>query len=279
MGQRGLRIGVVSYLNARPLCYGLDARLTSGRCVFDVPSRLAEMLAVGAVDVALIPSIEYLREARRGRRYAIVPGISIAARGPVRSVKLVARVPWAEVERLALDEGSRTSQALARVWLAEAHGVRPAVVESLPLGVSPLESTADAVMVIGDRAMGVPRGAFERGVDLGEAWFELTGLPFVFAFWVARRDVELGSLPRVLLECKARGLARAEELAREHGPRLGLTVAEGVEYLTRSLSYDLGDGELAGLRLFARKASAMGLCPEGVDLVFIDRCRDLAPRR
>jgi chorismate dehydratase len=277
MGVDPLRIGVVSYLNARPLYFALLDRLPGVRLVTEVPSRLAEMLAGDAVDVALVPSIEYLRAARR--RYVIVPGISIAARGAARSVKLFSRVPLGEVRRLALDEGSRTSQALARIWLEEAHGVRPGTIEPLPLGVSPTESSADAVMVIGDRAMAVPRRAFAVSVDLGEAWFAVTGLPFVFAVWAARSGVDLGDLPGVLRACKSDGLAHAEELAREHAPRLGLSVAGGVDYLTRNLSYDLGEAELAGLRLFARKASAIGLCPEGVDLVFAEGCHDPAPRR
>ena len=112
--------------------------------------------------------MEYLRGVSRG--YEIIPGFAIAARGPVRSVKLFSRVPWEQVERLALDAGSRTSQVLARIWLDAAHGVRPPRVEELPLGVSALESTADAVLVIGDRAMRVPHEPFREVVDLGEAW-------------------------------------------------------------------------------------------------------------
>ena len=93
------------------------------RLSMDVPSRLAEQLADGELDVALIPSVEYLRGADRG--YEIIPGFAIAAHGPVRSVKLFSRVPWERVERLALDAGSRTSQVLARIWLDARHGVRP----------------------------------------------------------------------------------------------------------------------------------------------------------
>ena len=132
----------------------------------EVPSRLAERLAAGTLDVGLIPSIEYFRGVRHG--YEILAGFSIAARGPVRSVKLFSRVPFQRIERLALDEGSRTSQALALVWLDACHGVRPGRIESLPLGVPVLESTADAVLVIGDRAMKVPHEPFCQVVDLAE---------------------------------------------------------------------------------------------------------------
>jgi chorismate dehydratase len=242
----------------------------------DVPSRLAEQLAAGDLDVALIPSVEYLRGVDLG--YQILPGFAIAARGAVRSVKLFTRVPWSEVDRLALDAGSRTSQVLAQIWLDERHGTRPRLVEELPLGVSPLESTADAVLVIGDRAMRVPTGPFREVVDLGAAWFELTGLPFVFALWVARRDVELGDLPEALDRSRASGLKQAAELARVHGLRLGLDFATCYDYLTRVLSYDLGASEIAGLETFAAMAARLGLAPEGVKLVFY-RSRDLATGR
>jgi chorismate dehydratase len=271
-----IRIGAVSYLNAKPLYYGLCEHAPEVRLSMDVPSRLAEQLADGELDVALIPSVEYLRGASRG--YEIIPGFAIAAHGAVRSVRLFSRVRWEQVERLALDAGSRTSQVLARIWLDACHGVRPGQVEELPLGVSALESTADAVLVIGDRAMKVPHESFHDVVDLGEAWHTLTGLPFVFALWVARGGVELGDLQGALEQSRAAGLGQAAALARIHGPRLGLEFATCYDYLTRVLSYDLGEPEIAGLGRFADMAAALGLAPEGVSLVF-HRRRDLAPRR
>jgi chorismate dehydratase len=272
---RPIRVGAVSYLNAKPLYYGLCDIAPYVRLTMDVPSRLAEQLAAGELDVALIPSVEYLRGT--GRDYEIIPGFAIAARGPVRSVKLFSRVPWEQVDRLALDAGSRTSQVLARIWLDAAHGVRPSRVEELPLLVPALESTADAVLVIGDRAMRVPHEPFHAVVDLAEAWHQLTGLPFVFAFWVARGGVDLGELPTALAQSRAMGLEQAGSLARMHGLRLGLDFATCYDYLTRILSYDLGEPELAGLMRFAAMAARLGLAPEGVSLVF-HRGRDLAPR-
>jgi chorismate dehydratase len=270
-----IRVGAVSYLNAKPLYYRLCEFAPEVRLSMDVPSRLAEQLAEGALDVALIPSIEYLRGVDRG--YEILPGFAIAARGPVRSVKLFSRVAWAKIRRLALDAGSRTSQALARIWLDARHGARPAIVEELPLGVSALESTADAVLVIGDRAMKVPHDVFHEVVDLAEAWVEMTGLPFVFALWVARGGLDPGGLPGALERSRTEGLAHAAELARTHGPRLGLDFTACYDYLTKVLSYDLGEPEIGGLRRFAEMAARLGLAPEGVSLVF-HRRRDLAPR-
>ncbi|MGC8641134.1 MAG: menaquinone biosynthetic enzyme MqnA/MqnD family protein [Isosphaeraceae bacterium] len=270
---RPIRVGAVSYLNARPLYYGLCDLAPDIDLVLEVPGRLADLLEAGELDVALIPSIEYLRGAQRG--YQIVPGFAIAAQGPVHSVKLFSRVPIAQINRLALDEGSRTSQALVQVWLDARHGARPATIEPLPLSVPALESTADAVLVIGDRAMQVPREPFHEVVDMAAAWRDLTGLPFVFALWVTRGGVDLGDLPATLAQSRRLGLAHAAELSRIHGPRLGLDFATCYDYLTRVLSYELGERELAGLSRFARMAARLKLAPEGVNFVFY-RPRDLA---
>src|SRR5206468_12680664 len=134
-----IRVGAVSYLNAKPLYHRLEEWADGAELSMDLPSRLAERLASGELDLAMVPSVEYLRGASTG--YEILPGFAIAARGAVRSVKLFSRVPFEEIDRLALDEGSRTSQALARVWLEARHGVRPSTIETLPMGVSALEST------------------------------------------------------------------------------------------------------------------------------------------
>ena len=233
-----LRVGAVSYLNAKPLYHKLSEFAPEVRLSMDVPSRLAEQLAAGDLDVALIPSVEYLKGVSHG--YRALPGFAIAARGAVRSVKLFSRVPFGSIERLALDAGSRTSQALTRVWLDHAHGARPVRIEELPLGVPAQESTADAVLVIGDRAMKVPDRDFHAVVDLAEAWNGLTGLPFVFALWVVRDGVDLGDLPEALERCRASGLADAASIAAEFGPRLGLDESACYDYLTRTLSYDLG---------------------------------------
>ncbi len=271
-----VRVGAVSYLNAKPLYYRLEDFAPEVSLEMDLPSRLADRLAEGSLDVALIPSVEYLRGAARG--YEIVPGFAIAARGAVRSVKLFSRLPFGKIQRLALDAGSRTSQVLTRVWLEAVHEVRPRQVELLPLGVPIEESTADAILLIGDRAMTVDPTPFHAVVDLAEAWKALTALPFVFALWVARPGVDLGDLPRALALSRAEGLAHAADLAAEHGPRLGLDVATCYDYLTKVLSYDLGEPEVAGLRTFARMAARLGLAPEGANLVF-HRRRDLAGQR
>jgi len=123
-----VRIGAVNYLNTKPLIYELDLLAPEAELILEVPSRLADHLADGDLDVALIPAIEYFR----GGPYTIVPNIAIASRGPVLSVTLFSRVPWQDIRRVALDAGSRTSAALCQILLRKRHGVSPAV-EALPL--------------------------------------------------------------------------------------------------------------------------------------------------
>ncbi len=143
-----MRIGAVNYLNSKPLVYGLEAAAAESRVFYDLPSRLADSLAAGRLDVALVPIVEWLRQPG----HVVVSDACVACRGPVLSVKLYFRVPPSEVKTLALDEGSRTSAALALVLLDELAGVQPTC-EPLPIGCG-LESTAaDAVLLIGDRAI------------------------------------------------------------------------------------------------------------------------------
>ena len=269
MSQR-LRVGAVSYLNARPLFHRLEEFAPEADLTIDVPSALADRLKSGDMDIALVPSIEYYRGVGSGLGLEIVPGLAIAAHGPVWSVKLFSRGPLDRIERLALDEGSRTSQALTRVWLNAQYGVQPSRIEIHPLGSAPQASEADAVLLIGDRAMTASTQGFETVVDMGQAWRELTGLPFVFAVWAARADADLGRLPDSLELCLKAGLREAEAIADRYRTALNLDRETAVAYLTRILSYRLGDAEVRGLRCFARMASQLGLAPEGVDLVFRD---------
>src|SRR5689334_10050564 len=110
-----LKVGAVSYLNTKPLVYGLPAETDDFELVFDLPSRLADRLSRGELDVALIPSIEFFQNPA----YTIVSDACIGCRGPVFSVKLFSRVPVSEIKTLALDEGSRTSVALVQILLRE----------------------------------------------------------------------------------------------------------------------------------------------------------------
>src|SRR5262245_37270610 len=160
-----LRIGAVNYLNTKPLIHELEALAPDAELVLEVPSRLADQLAAGALDVALIPVIEYFRAGS----YTVVSDLAIASRGPVLSVTLFSRVPWTAVRSVALDEGSRTSAALTQILLRKRYGVRPEL-RPLPLDQAAEDVDADAVLLIGDRAMRACLPGFTYAYDLGQEW-------------------------------------------------------------------------------------------------------------
>lgn len=249
-----MRIGAVNYLNSKPLVYKLPELAPNARVSYDLPSRLADSLAAGRLDVALVPSVEFFRAA--GHR--IVSDACVACRGPVLSVKLHFRVPPERVRTVALDEGSRTSAALTQILLAERYGTRP-MKQPLPIGCGSETTDADAVLLIGDRAMTEGQGARdeERGTsgfreewDLGQKWCEWTGLPFVFAMWIARGDVEVTELAEVLCAARDRGLRNLKRIAAHEAPLVGISQALAVSYLRDNLHFELGPQERAGLRRF-----------------------------
>ncbi len=258
-----VRIGAVNYLNTKPLICDLDRLAPAAELILDVPSRLADRLAVGELDVALIPIIEYFRSGT----YSVVPNIAIATRGPVLSVTLFSRVPWSDIRRVALDVGSRTSAALTQILLHKRYGVRPDIVP-LPLEQHAEDVDADAVLLIGDRAMRACLPGFAHAFDLGQEWFDWTGLPFVFAVWAVREGADLGGVARALTEAKRRGLARVGPIAHDEAPRLGLDAGFCRRYLANILHFDLGPRELAGLHHYYMLACELGLARRGVNLDF-----------
>ncbi len=264
-GRGTLRIGAVSYLNSKPLIEGLADALPDASLQLDVPSRLADELQKGRLDVALIPSVEAFFDPD----YVIVSDACVATHGPVLSVKLYSRVPPGEIQTLALDEGSRTSACLTKVILHEQFGVQPKI-ETLPLNRGTQATSADAILLIGDRAMHAPAESFHTVWDLGEAWLRWTGLPFVFAMWVARRDTDLRGVGEALSAVRDLGLTRIGEIARRESGPLGLSTEVAQRYLTRNLHFRLGSAERQGLRLFHRLAAEQGLVPEGFRLRFGD---------
>src|SRR5690242_6171668 len=188
-----LRVGSVSFLNAKPLIYGLEhaAGIDLG---LDVPSRLLDGLRDGRFDVALLPVIDYQR--MRGLRLLTAGGI--CCDGPTLTVRIFSPVPIERIESLACDTDSHTSVALARILLADRYGVRPEFMdlhatrdESAP---SPARTNA-ARLLIGDKVVCEEPRDLPHQLDLGEAWRQWTGLPFVFAAWMARPGLDLGDLP------------------------------------------------------------------------------------
>lgn len=258
---RKLRLGAVNYLNTKPLVYRLPELAPQAELTLDLPSRLADRLAAGDLDVALIPSVECFQDPT----YSIVSTACIACRGPVLSVKLFSRTPPAEIRTLALDEGSRTSAALVQILLREQFGVRPQLTP-LAIGDALADSAADAVLLIGDRAIHSPVERFAEVWDLGDRWTEWTGLPFVFAMWTARAGVDLQGVEAALDEARDSGVAHLDEIARHESAPLGLTVPECLTYLRDNLHFFLGPRERRGLELFHQLAGKYGLAPQGVEL-------------
>lgn len=258
-----IRVGAVSYLNSKPLIEDLEGLADNAELMLDYPSLLADDLAAGRIDVGLIPSIEVLRSSN----YEVISNACVATQGPVLSVKLYSRVPLGKIRRLALDMGSRTSATLVRILLAEQYGVVPEV-EPLPIDQTIEATTADAILLIGDRAIHTPSTKFVATWDLGEEWFRWTGLPFVFAMWAVRRDQETGSLETSLCQARDKGVTLLNEIACREAPELGIEVSVAQSYLKNNLSFYLGPAECCGLRLFQELAIKTGLAPEGVPLVF-----------
>lgn len=261
-----IRIGAVSYLNSKPLIEGLAELVPEAELTLDYPSRLADELGAGRLDVALIPSIEAFSDPD----YETVSDACVAAHGPVLSVKVYFRRPPGLVRTLAADEGSRTSVALARVMLEERFGVTPDI-RPLPLGEGTGDTDAHSVLLIGDRAIRPPRERFEAVWDLGEEWLAWTGLPFVFAMWVTRRGVDLRNVEDALSSARDVGLERVAEIAERESAKLGLSEATAFDYLTQHLHFRLGSAERTGLRLFHQLAARHGLAPEGARVRFRER--------
>lgn len=254
--QAKIKVGAVSYLNTKPLVYRLGEIAPYADISYDLPSRLADRLAKGDLDVALIPSIAYFQEPS----YEIVSNACIGCRGPVLSVKLLTRVPFDQVRTLALDEGSRTSVALVRILLQQRFGLTPQL-ESLPIGAGVNDTTADAVLLIGDRAIHAPEGEFIAEWDLGDQWCRWSELPFVFAMWVARPDVDTTMLRSAFEEARDEGIAHMNEIAAQEAPTAGLAEATCLSYLRDNLHFFLGGRERSGLELFRQHAVALGVAP------------------
>jgi chorismate dehydratase len=178
-------------------------------------------------------------------------------------------VPVKEIRVLALDEGSRTSAALTQILLRERFGLMPEV-QRLPIGKEVEDSSADAVMLIGDRAMRLPAGEFEFVWDMGQMWSQWTGLPVVFAMWVARPGLDLHGLGAAFSAARDRGVSRLEEIARREARELDLDFRDCMTYLSQHLRFQLGERERRGLEVFRELAVRHHLIPDGVRLVFHD---------
>jgi cyclic dehypoxanthinyl futalosine synthase len=252
-----LRIAGVGFLNALPLTHGLaddpDVELFLG-----LPSEVARRLNEGECDVALVPVAA-----------AVTLGdcdlldLGIVARGPVRSVIVAAQQPIETLERLALDASSRTSVILARLELAArgvAAGERGRVAAKAPNEVVESIRGTTGGVIIGDPALEV-EGAFPHALDLGQAWNDRTGLPFVFAAWAARRGAFTEALVARLRRAAERGVAAREQLAEVYAKARGRDAATYVRYLRDAISHAIDEQAEQGLARFLAEAAAAKLLP------------------
>lgn len=245
-----LRIGTVPYLVARPLTWGLAER-RDVELVLAPPAELVRRLADGRLDVALASSILAVEDPRF-RLWQ--EGPVIASEGPIRSVIVLARpgLTPPQIRSVVLDPHSRTGQALARIVLRDLHGAAWSP-RAVAAPASPFEAGADAVQLIGDPALAAAaaRPAWTR-IDLGEDWWRLTGLPFVFAGWIGRPGFDPAEATPFLGPAAEAGLARRAELAAEGVPGVALDFLRS--YLEEDLRYFLPAQRLrAALAEFGRR--------------------------
>jgi len=271
---RRLRISAISYLNTAPLMWDFEhGHLAQHFDIsYTVPSLCAQALAEDEADIGIIPAIAY----QTIPGLVVIPEIAIAARGPVRSILLVSKVPVEKINSVAVDTSSRTSVALLEIlfrkaWLAP-RSTQPKFFPQAP-NLETMLATNDAALLIGDPALTVARAKYQT-IDLAEAWHRATGKPFVFAFWAVRRaaiaeHADPAQFAAIFQHSRDHGLARLDEIAREWAPLVGISEAEVRDYLSRNIDFTFGEANQAGLELFFRLAHELGLIPQIRALEFL----------
>ncbi len=251
-----IRIGAVSYLNARPLVFGLEQGLAAERVElsYEVPSQLSDRMAAGELEIGLLPVFELARIPD----LEIAPGLGIVTHGPAKSVLLVSRRPLDEVRRVALDPESRTSNALARVLFDRVWGGRPAF-DTGPVELAAALADHDAVVRIGDKALFEPLPDGVTAHDLGAVWTRHTGLPFVFAVWACRPGVLDDELYRALHASRREGHKVLEQIAADYTWNGRQYPEIALEYLRSHILFRFGADELRALRLFLDACARLGL--------------------
>lgn len=255
---RRLRLAAVSFLNARPITYGLERGLGEDtfELTFDLPSRCADALATGAADLALLPTASY---AAIPDDLRVVPGVAVAGRGPVRTVVLVGEVPWEEMAQIALDAASRSSTVLLKL-LTRARGLAPAFQEVEHDRIEVAASGGRGALIIGDAGLQAP-ARYPYVYDLGQEWTALCGLPFVYAFWAGRPGVAAPEHVARLRESLRLGLDHRNEIARGWSAERGIDAALCEHYLVHNIRYTLGAEEISGAAAFIQRGFEGGLLP------------------
>lgn len=251
-----IQLGIVPYLNTLPLLEGLEETFPRKDWVRATPRELGRLLEEKKADIAEVSTFEGLR---RSDALHLLPGAAIGSDGPVRSVALYSKTPLEEIKTVLHDCSSLTSTNLVRILLKELYGIDPArELSAAPIPADFQWQTArhDAFLVIGDAALQW-EGDFPHKLDLGEGWKQLTGLPFVYAGWWARREVALTD-EQIAAFANARKLGEqridtiisrlGEETIRLYKGRESLR-----QYFTEAIRYGLGERAMKGLGLFGKK--------------------------
>lgn len=251
-----MRIGSVPYLNAKPLIawfHTPEGKSSGVEVVYDVPSRLAQRVEASEVACALVSSIQLFRRSD----WAAVPRVAIASTGRVLSVRLFSKVPLDRVRSVALDTSSLTSSALVQVLFARWWGAKPEYLPAAPdLGL--MLKGADAALLIGDK--GMLAGAEGLHVaDLGEEWYRWTGLPFVWALWLGRKENITPTLVEVLLTACRWGLAHVEQVVHQEAVQMGLPEDLVRHYLCEVMQYQMTPAHEQALQRFAEECGRLGL--------------------
>ena len=270
-GQEHLRVSAIRYLNTVPLMYDFthgpqrDTLAQHFDLHFTLPAVCAEELARDEADIGIVPVAAYTSIAD----LHIIPGVAIAAKHPVRSILLISKKPLDQVATVATDTSSRTSVALMKVLFERRWSHHPQYVPEPP-NLESMLARHDAALLIGDPALLVStENSPYLCVDLAREWQQMTGLPFVFAFWTVRagaldlaRQYDVNSVFQV---SRDHGIAHLDQLSEENFARYGVTRELARHYLSYHLDYALDEANLAGLRLFYRyaaKCCALGAAPE-----------------
>ena len=272
--EQDLRIGYIPYLNCAPFFYYLKDCGFEGAIVPGVPSALNAMLQRSEIDVSPSSSFEY---ALNSHDYLLLPEYSISSRGPVKSVLLFS--PYAALndlqgEQIAITGESATSINLLRVLLLEFVGLTR-VDDYVPdQDVETLIKNKQPALLIGNRAMqqadDLPDGMHCH--DLGAIWYELTGLPFVFALWIVRRDSaetmadKISALHTALGISLRRAFSNLEELAEQTGA--AKHEVSGLVNYWQTIDYSLTDQHIAGFELFAELCVKHNLLKKSPDIEF-----------
>jgi chorismate dehydratase len=250
--RKTLRLGSVSFVNARPLIYGLDAN-PDVHLTLDVPANLLDGLRASRFDIALLPVIDY----QRMDGLTLLPAGGIGSDGHTLTVRIFSRAPIEDIRTLACDPDSHTSVALARVVLSRAYGLRPEFAELKRDG----GASHDAQLLIGDKVICEEPAGYPHQLDLGEAWKDLTGMPFVFAAWMGRAEAMSALADETLRSAKRAGLAHVDEIVQRFAVPRGWPAPIAREYLTRYLQFDIEEPQLEAIRAFHRFAAEDGFIP------------------